>query len=111
MAVNKFAKNKGTAVKFIQFMASQEEQTRQAKESSSAPTLTALYEDPELSKALPYLPVLGESIKGAKPRPVAVRYGDVTLAIQDAAYNAISGKAPSADALTSLQTKLTELTA
>lgn len=55
--------------------------------------------------------MLGESIKGAKPRPVAVRYGDVTLAIQDAAYNAISGKAPSADALTSLQTKLTELTA
>lgn len=46
MAVNKFAKNKGTAVKFIQFMASQEEQTRQAKENSSAPTLTGALRGP-----------------------------------------------------------------
>ena len=32
------------------------------------------------------MPILLKSIEGAKPRPIAVEYGDVTLAIQDAAY-------------------------
>lgn len=110
MAISKFSKNKGTAIKFIKFMASEEQQTRQANENSSAPTLTSLYEDAALAKKLPYLPVLGESIKTAKPRPVAVKYGDVTLAIQDAGYNAIKGTTSVDDALNTLQTKLTSLT-
>ena len=39
----------------------------------------------------PYLPTLKESILSAVPRPKVVRYGDATLAIQDAAYGAMSG--------------------
>ena len=33
-----------------------------------------------------------KSIETAKPRPKAVKYGDVTLAIQDAAYGALQGQ-------------------
>ena len=45
------------------------------------------------------------------PRPIAVEYGDVTLAIQDAAYSALPGggtTAPDA-ALQQLQSKLQTL--
>jgi multiple sugar transport system substrate-binding protein len=39
-----------------------------------------------------------------------VRYGDATLAIQDAAYGAMTGKMTTDEALQQLQTKLEELT-
>jgi multiple sugar transport system substrate-binding protein len=52
------------------------------------------------------MPIQLQSIQGAKPRPKAVKYGDVTLAIQDAAYGAIQGQTAPDAALASLQTKL-----
>jgi multiple sugar transport system substrate-binding protein len=38
-----------------------------------------------------------------------VKYGDVTLAIQDAAYNALNGTTAPKAAMDDLQTKLTAL--
>ena len=40
---------------------------------------------------------------------MAVKYGDVTLAIQDAAYGALQGQTTPAAALQALQTKLETL--
>jgi multiple sugar transport system substrate-binding protein len=68
-----------------------------------------LYSDPDILKKFPYTPTLLESIKTAKPRPKAVQYGDVTLAIQDAAYGALQGQTAPDAALQQLQTKLQTL--
>ncbi|MBC6447286.1 ABC transporter substrate-binding protein, partial [Actinokineospora sp. HBU206404] len=46
----------------------------------------------------------------AKKRPAVVKYQEVSSAIQEAAYSAMSGQATSADALAALQTKLEGLT-
>jgi multiple sugar transport system substrate-binding protein len=48
-------------------------------------------------------------VQTAKPRPKAVEYGDVTLAIQDAAYGALQGQVAPDAALQSLQSKLQTL--
>jgi multiple sugar transport system substrate-binding protein len=40
-----------------------------------------------------------------------VKYGDVTAAMQEAAYSAMTGEASTDDALAELQTKLESLTA
>ena len=61
------------------------------------------------SKKFPFYPTLLKSIEGAKPRPKAVEYGDVTLAIQDAAYSALQGQTAPDAALQQLQTKLQTL--
>ncbi|TDU88724.1 multiple sugar transport system substrate-binding protein [Kribbella voronezhensis] len=108
-AISKFAKNKATAVDFINFMASEARQKVNLSGSSQAPTYASLYDDPALNKQFPYLAPLKASILGAQPRPRVVKYGDVTAAIQDAAYNALSGKTQPKQALTDLQTKLTSL--
>jgi len=108
-AINKFAKNKGTAIKFMQFMSSEKEMNARIKATSNAPTRKSLYNDAALVKSFPYLPVLLKSIQTAKPRPKAVKYGDVTSAIQNAAYSALQGQASPADALAQLQTKLESL--
>jgi multiple sugar transport system substrate-binding protein len=65
-----------------------------------------LYTDTDLTSKFEYLPVLKASIDNAKARPKAVKYGDVTLAIQDAAYGALNGQTAPQAAMDALQTKL-----
>ncbi|MCE6999202.1 ABC transporter substrate-binding protein [Saccharothrix sp. S26] len=108
-AISAFGKNKATALDFIKFFTSESAQRSNLLATSQAPTLASLYDDAELIKQFPYLPTLKESILSAKPRPQAVRYGDVTQAIQEAAYAALTGEKPSDVALKDLQSKLQEL--
>ena len=110
-AISAFAKNKATALDFIKFFTSEENERSNLIATSQAPTLTSLYEDQELIKQFPYLPTLKDSIESAKPRPQAVKYGDVTSAIQENAYAALTGAKTTEQALTDMQKKLEELTA
>ncbi|HEY5787301.1 MAG TPA: ABC transporter substrate-binding protein [Microlunatus sp.] len=105
-AISSFAKNKGTAVDFIAYLNSPEAQKNRLLKASTPPPLASLYTDPELVKVYPYLPALKASIEKAQPRPTVVKYGDVTLAIQDAAYAALQGQVAPDAALADLQTKL-----
>lgn len=110
MAVTKTAKNLGTAKAFIEWYTSADQEKVLAEKASLAPSLESLYSDASLTKQMPYLPTLLESIKTAKARPKAVQYNDVTQAIQDASYDVVkSGKDPKTT-FDSLQTKLTDLT-
>jgi multiple sugar transport system substrate-binding protein len=108
-AISAFGKNKATALDFIKFFTSESSQRSNLLATSQAPTLASLYDDAELIKQFPYLPTLKESILSAKPRPQAVRYGDVTQAIQEAAYAALTGAKTSDAALKDLQAKLQDL--
>lgn len=109
-AISAFAKNKATALDFIKFFTSEENERSNLLATSQAPTRSKLYEDAELTKQFPYLPTLKASIEGAEPRPVVVKYGEVTAAIQEAAYGALTGAKSTDAALSELQSKLEELT-
>ncbi len=101
--------NKGTALDFVKYMTTAENQKAQALATSSAPVLESLYNDPDLVKAFPMYPTLLKSIQSAKPRPKVVNYGDVTLAIQDSSYSALQGQIPTDQALQQMQSKLETL--
>jgi len=75
----------------------------------NAPALASLYNDPDIVKKFPYMPTLLKSIQTAKPRPTAVDYRDVTVAIQDATYRALQGQVQPDVALQALQAKLQTL--
>jgi multiple sugar transport system substrate-binding protein len=107
--IAKTAENKGTALDFVKFMTSEENQKANALATSSSPVLESLYSDPDLVKAFPMYPTLLKSIQSAKPRPKVVNYGDVTLAIQDSAYSALQGQITPDQALQQLQSKLETL--
>jgi multiple sugar transport system substrate-binding protein len=107
--IAKYAENKGTAVDFLKFMSSPEAQKSSNLATSNAPVLASLYSDPEILKKYPYMPTLLKSIRTAKPRPKAVDYVDVTLAIQDAAFSALQGRIQPDMALQALQAKLETL--
>ncbi|MFC9973129.1 ABC transporter substrate-binding protein [Spirillospora sp. NPDC127200] len=111
LAISAFAKNKASALDFIKYLTGPDSQKANLLATSQAPTNAALYDDPEMVKKFPYLPVLKQAIGSAKPRPVVVKYGDVTAAIQGALYDAVQGRTPVDQALADLQGKLGPLTA
>ena len=110
LAISAYAKNKKTAADFINFYTSKDSNVIQVQQASLAPVYTSIYDDAALQKTLPYLTTLKASILSAKPRPKVVKYGDATLAIQDAAYGALQGTMTTDQALSQLQTKLEALT-
>ena len=107
IGISAFTKNKGTAGDFIKFIASEPIQKAFLEKGSLAPILESLYADAALNKQFPYLvdPRRSRS-RLAKARPKAVKYGDVTLAIQDATYSALQRQVDPAAAFGDLQTKL-----
>jgi multiple sugar transport system substrate-binding protein len=111
LALSSFAKNKATALDFMKFFSSEQSATYFLKNASLAPPYADLYDNPSLDKQYPYLPVLKKSIVNAVPRPRVVQYGDVTAAIQNEVYAALTGKKSSSQALKDLQADLRKLTA
>jgi len=102
-AISVYSKNKATALDFLKFLTSEENQKFFATQGSLAPVLGKLYDDQELVAKLPYLPVLKTSIENAKPRPVTPFYPAVTKAIQENAYSAIKGEKTVDAALSDMQ--------
>ncbi|HLQ80879.1 MAG TPA: ABC transporter substrate-binding protein [Brachybacterium sp.] len=111
LGVSAFAKNKGTAVDFIAFMVDAAQQKGWGLATSEAPANAAVYEDQEMLDAFPFLPQLKDAIDTGTSRPAVVQYGEVTQAIQEAAYACFSGEKDAEAAMKDLQTQLTELTA
>lgn len=91
-AINVNSENKATALDFMEFIISEENQTSFA-EASFPPVLASIYDDEALVEKFPYLPALKESLENAAPRPVSPFYTEISKAIQDNAYAALtSGK-------------------
>jgi multiple sugar transport system substrate-binding protein len=110
LAISAYAPNKASALEFIKWYTTVENSQKNLELATQAPVYTSIYDDAAMVEQFPYLPVLRESILSAVPRPKVVRYGDATLAIQDAAYGALTGQMTTEEALEQLQTKLEELT-
>ncbi|NLG55927.1 MAG: ABC transporter substrate-binding protein [Rhodococcus sp.] len=88
--INVFSDAKATALDFIKFIQSEENQMAFADEAFP-PVLASVYDDADLIAKYPYLPALKAALENAQPRPVTPHYAGVSKAIQDNAYAAITG--------------------
>ncbi|WP_344135343.1 ABC transporter substrate-binding protein [Saccharopolyspora halophila] len=109
LAISAYGENKATAMDFIKFRTSEQQQKFALDVAALAPSLNSVYDDPALQAKYPYLPVLRNSIASAQPRPRVINYGEVTQAIQDEVYGALSGDKSSHEALADLQQRLERL--
>jgi multiple sugar transport system substrate-binding protein len=87
LAVSAYSRHQKTAIAFIKYFTSLQNERDVLTQGSFPPVWARLYDDPALIKRFPYLPVLKQSILAAKPRPVSPNYNQVSLAIS----NAVSG--------------------
>ncbi|MFI6515917.1 ABC transporter substrate-binding protein [Spirillospora sp. NPDC050679] len=109
LAVSAFSKHRATARDFIAYIVSLDVQREYNRTQSFPLSRAALYDDPEMIKLYPYLPVLKKSLDTAKGRPVAVRYNEVSAAVQEHVTAAITGKKSADQASADLQAALSGL--
>ncbi len=109
LAVSRFSKHKAAAVDLVLYLTGYQEQKRRAIEGSYLPTRPALYQDPDLLKAQPFMGRLYDVFVNAVPRPSAQtkkKYNQVSSAFWTAVHNAISGKVDAGMALRQLEAQL-----
>ncbi|MGH3390495.1 MAG: extracellular solute-binding protein [Actinomadura sp.] len=110
LAVSSFSEHQATGRDFVAYVTSLETEREYGRTQSFPLSRTALYDEPDMIERYPYLPVLKENMLRAKSRPVVVRYGEVTAAIQDNVSAALNGSKTVDQALADLQTALAGLT-
>ncbi|GGT66580.1 ABC transporter substrate-binding protein [Actinomadura citrea] len=109
LAVSAFSKHQATARDFIAHIVGPAVQHEYGRAQSFPLSLAALYGDPEMIKRYPYLPVLRQGMDKARPRPVVVRYNEVSAAVQEHVTAALTGRKPVDRAAEDLQKALAAL--
>ncbi|MDR4945547.1 ABC transporter substrate-binding protein [Neobacillus cucumis] len=92
--INKYSKHPKEAWEFLKFMAGPEGQKIDAIYGGHAPTITKLYQDPEILKANPTFADKGfvDGLSAAVSRPVAPNYPEISEIIQINISKAIAGE-------------------
>ncbi|HEV7306850.1 ABC transporter substrate-binding protein [Ensifer sp.] len=112
LAVSKYSDDQDAAIALAKFLSSAEVQKRRAIELSNLPTVAALYDDPEVAKAQPFMPAWKPIFESAVPRPSAVtkvKYNEVSAKFWGAVHNSLSGNGTAAENLELLEIELTEM--
>jgi multiple sugar transport system substrate-binding protein len=97
--ISAYSKNPGAALKLTDFFISPEVQKIEFTKYSLAPTLSSVYDDPDVQKTYAFASELKQSVAQAKARPVSPVYPQISQAIYNNVNAALSGKASPADAL------------
>lgn len=112
LAVSMYSKHPAEAAELVMYLTGEAVQKDRALRGSFNPTLTALYADPEILRANPFMSELAASFSGALARPSTVtgaRYNQVSHQFWNAAHDVLSGKAAPDQALGRLEQSLKRL--
>jgi trehalose/maltose transport system substrate-binding protein len=109
LAVSKYSKNAEAATDLVMYLTSADEQKRRAIAGSFNPTLPALFKDPEIQKAAPFIGELLDVFTNAVARPAAITgqsYNKVSSEFFNTTHQVLSGRAQPEQALAGLDRDL-----
>ncbi|MEO1018358.1 MAG: ABC transporter substrate-binding protein [Pseudomonadota bacterium] len=109
LAVSQYSSETEAATELAMFLASAEIQKDRAVSQSVLPTITALYEDPDIAKAQPIVTAWRPVVEGAVARPSAqtkADYNEVSSEVWTAAHATLSGTGDAAENLGELERRL-----
>ncbi|WP_198409629.1 ABC transporter substrate-binding protein [Limnochorda pilosa] len=109
LMVSTYSRNQEAAAWLARYLASYEEQKRRAVIGSFNPTIEALYEDPEVLAASPFMGSLYDVFTHAVARPSTVsgdRYNEVSTAYFTAVHQVLTGEATAEQVLPRLDSEL-----
>jgi multiple sugar transport system substrate-binding protein len=102
IAIGACSRHRRTARAFMAFLSSEPSQRTLFEKAGFAPTIAALYDDPELVATYPYLARLKSSVNNALTRPSTAYYPRVTEAVQERLHPVIVGREALDEALPDL---------
>lgn len=105
-AVSAFSKHQEEAKKFVEFLSGPEATKIRAIDGSYLPPQTALYSDPDIQRAMPWLPSALPVVESAKARPVTPRYNEVSEVIRTLFNAVMAGSMTPEDAASQMESRL-----
>lgn len=111
IAVSKYSANPEAAVAFANWMTEYDALVEFHLARGEQPVLPALYEDPQLQEALPYLAFTSDILEAATPRPgvAGTQYAKVSELYYTAVNNVLAGNADATTAMADLELSLADL--
>ena len=108
-SINSVASHRRTALDFVKFLQSDEVQKQLLSDASMPPASTDLYSDPALRWMYPFLDVLQRDWATGVPEPVSTQFQEISDALADGAYTAMTGAETVPQVTKSLQSTLSAL--
>ena len=102
------SKNPGAALKFVDYFISPEVQETEFVDYSLAPTLAAVYDDPDVKKKYKFAGDLKQAVQQAEARPVSPVYPQISQAIYKNVNEALAGRTSPEQALKTAQEQITQ---
>ncbi len=106
LAISAYSKNPDGALAFANFATSPDAQVIQASKASLPAVLTEVYDDPTVTKALPFAAELRDAVSQAKPRPVTPVYPQVSEAIYNNVFAVLQGDMTPDEAATKMNEEI-----
>lgn len=112
VAVSKYSTKQEAAISLALFLSGPEGQKSTTLKNSNLPTITALYDDPEIAEQVPFVPRWKEVFEQAVPRPSAAtkgKYNEVSAKFWSAVHGTLSGSGSAAENLELLELDLSDI--
>ncbi|MDP5307390.1 ABC transporter substrate-binding protein [Paracoccus spongiarum] len=112
VAVSKYSTKQEAAISLALYLAGIEGQKATALNNSNLPTITALFDDPEIAQQVPLIPRWKPVFEQAVPRPSAPtkgKYNEVSARFWSAVHQTLSGDGSAAENLELLELDLDDL--
>lgn len=112
LAVSKYSRHPEAAVALVKYLTSVEGQKYRVLRNSNSPTVTALYDDPEVKEKQPFALRWRGSLETAMARPseaTKAKYNEVSSRFWTAVANTLAGRGSAQDNLDKLEVELVEL--
>lgn len=114
LSVSKYSAHPGEAVELVRFLTGRQAQKRRALLYSWMPTISDLYDDPDVLAANPFLDTMrGKLLAATVARPTVVagrKYQEVAHAYILAVHSVVTGERSGTDAMHALERRLVEVT-
>ena len=104
--ISAYSKNPGGALALVDYLSSEEWQSRLTAEYTVSSPLKSTYDDPVVQKAVPFYAELREGVENAKSRPVSPVYPQISQAIYKNVNQALSGQTSPEDAMKQAQSDI-----
>lgn len=106
LGISTYSKNPGGALSFVNFATGPAAQKKFFIKSSLPAVITQTYNDPAVKKAQPFAPELLKAVQQGKPRPVSPVYPQISQAIYNNVYSALSSGTSPKTALKNAQNQI-----
>ena len=106
LAISAYSQNPEGSLAFIEHATGPEQQKIMATEASLPPTLTEVYDDPAVKKAMPFAAELRTAIEQAEPRPVSPVYPQISEAIYNNVFAVLQGDASPEEAASTMNEEI-----